>query len=132
MYYAGYIFIKCTIHGQETTFMYCLYLFVTSKLCSSLTQFVWPHCVLLYVLCWFYIHKTYNLHGQETTFMYCMYLFLSRDHFIKFHGCLGVIVFNYVYLSPDSKVPVEQTFIHMNVSTRIYLILHNVHVTVMS
>ena len=84
MYYAGYIFIKCTIHGQETTFMYC------------------------------------------------MFLFLSRDHFIKFHVCLGVIVFNYVYLSPDSKVPVEQTFIHMNVFTCIYLILHNVHVTVMS
>ena len=40
--------------------MYCMYLFGTSKLCSSLTQFVWPHCVLLYVLCWLYIHKTYN------------------------------------------------------------------------
>ena len=40
--------------------MYCMYLFGTSKLCSSLTQFVWPHCVLLYVLCWLYIHKMYN------------------------------------------------------------------------
>ena len=33
------------------------------------------------------------------------------------------IVLNYVYLSPDSKLLVEQTFIHMNVCTCIYLIV---------
>ena len=71
--------------------MYCMYPFGTSKLCSSLTQFVCPHCVLLYVLCWLYIHKMYNT-WSETSFMYCMYLFWSRDHFIKFHVCLGLIV----------------------------------------